>query len=70
MTKEQAERLYPLVNSKHWEAFVDYQRHELDRLHKDLEWQSDKELFKTQGMVIEIRRNIDLQQKIHDYLEG
>ena len=70
MNKKEAESLYPLVNSSLWKAFVDYKQVELDRLHKELEWQEDKAVTKTQGQIVEIRRDIGLQQRVNDMLNG
>jgi len=70
MTKNQAESLYIITVSPHWQAYIDIKLDELNALHKQLEWDAPESLRGIQGQIVQIRRDIELRKRVEDYLEG
>jgi hypothetical protein len=70
MTKTQAESLYIITASPHWQAYIDIKLDELNALHKQLEWDVPENLLGIQGRIAQIRRDIELRKRVEDYLEG
>jgi len=70
MTKPQAEQLYILVNSQHWQAMLDYKRDRIEALHLELEWQQPENVKILQGRIQELRADLALHQKVTDFLDS
>ena len=70
MNKAQAESIYIITASPHWQAYIDIKMDELNALHKQLEWDAPENLRGIQGQIAQIRRDINLRQRVEDYLES
>lgn len=58
------EQLLILVNTPQWGAFMEYKQKELDAVHKELEWASKRSVLKAQGRAVEIRKDLELKDKL------
>lgn len=70
MNRNQAESLYIITASPHWQAYIDIKLDELNALHKQLEWELPENLRGIQGQIVQIRKDIELRKKVEDVLEG
>lgn len=64
MNPQLIESLYTLVNSREWQAYIQYKQERLDQTHRELEWLAGDGVAKAQGKVAEIRADLELQSKL------
>jgi hypothetical protein len=70
MTKNQAESLYIITASPHWQAYIDIKQDKLNALHKQLEWDAPENMRWLQGQIAQIRMDIELRKRVENYLDG
>jgi hypothetical protein len=70
MTKDQAEAIYILTYSQHWEKFIEYQQQQLGILHDKLEWARGEDFLTAQGQCKEIKNILNLRNMALNLLDN